>query len=113
MKRFAKLFLWIAKSRYNLTIKDLPKLNPNYNYLILPNHIAYIDPVFIWSILAPQRELKTVATARFSENFFLKRIFKQMGTISVAEMLSEKKDLNKNNQAIKESFKKLIVSLHS
>lgn len=113
MKRFAKLFLLIIKTRYKLIIKGLPKLNPDYNYLVLPNHIAYIDPVFIWSILAPQRELRTVTTARFSENIFLKWIFKLIGTISVAEILSEKKDLNKSNQAIKKSFKELITALHN
>jgi len=72
MKRLAKLFLWIAKSRYTLEIKNLPKLDLQSNYLILPNHIAYIDPVFIWCLFAPQKKLRAVATSRFSENIFLR-----------------------------------------
>lgn len=100
------------KSRYILNIKNLPKLDPQENYLVLPNHIAYIDPIFIWSILAPQRKLRTVATARFSENLFLRWIFKLLGTITVEEILSEKKSLAQSNKKIEQAFNELISALH-
>ena len=103
MKRFAKLFLFITKSRYTLEIKNLPKLDPQSNYLILPNHIAYIDPVFIWCLFA---------TSRFSENIFLRRIFKALETITVEEISKEKKSLNQSSKKIEQAFDDLILALH-
>lgn len=112
MKRLAKLFLRMMKSRYLLKIKNLPKLDPKTNYLVLPNHIAYIDPVFIWCIFAPQRKLRTVASAKFSENIFLKRIFKSLRTITIEEILKEKKSLDQSSQKIEQAFDRLISALH-
>lgn len=112
MKRFAKLFLFITKSRYTLEIKNLPKLDPQSNYLILPNHIAYIDPVFIWCLFAPQKKLRAVATSRFSENIFLRRIFKALETITVEEISKEKKSLNQSSKKIEQAFDDLILALH-
>ncbi len=113
MKRLAKLFLFITKSRYTLEIKNLPKLDPQSNYLILPNHIAYIDPVFIWCLFAPQKKLRAVATSRFSENIFLRRIFKALETITVEEISKEKKSLNQSSKKIEQAFDDLILALHN
>lgn len=112
MKRLAKLFLFITKSRYTLEIKNLPKLDPQSNYLILPNHIAYIDPVFIWCLFVPQKKLRAVATSRFSENIFLRRIFKALETITVEEISKEKKSLNQSSKKIEQAFDDLILALH-
>lgn len=106
MKRLAKCFLWLIKARYQLQLKNFPKLDPKCNYLILPNHIAYLDPVLIWSLFAKQRQLKTVATARFSQHKFLKRIFRKIGTISIAESSSETSD-----QQLKQALNELMTSL--
>ncbi len=106
MKRLAKCFLWLMKARYQLQLKSFPKLDPKCNYLILPNHVAYLDPVLIWSLFAEQRQLKTVATARFSQHKLLKRIFRKIGTISIADGSSETSD-----QQLKNALDELITSL--
>ncbi len=94
------------KARYQLQLKNFPKLDPKCNYLILPNHVAYLDPVLIWSLFAEQRQLKTVATARFSQHKLLKRIFRKIGTISIADGSSETSD-----QQLKNALDELITSL--
>jgi 1-acyl-sn-glycerol-3-phosphate acyltransferase len=71
MKLIAKLFLWIMKIRYNVVIKNLPNFDKDSNYLVLPNHIAYVDPVLMWCIFRPYINIRPVATSDFAKNPFL------------------------------------------
>ena len=80
---FTKLFLKILSLRYTIVVKGLPQRDSDVNYLILPNHVAYLDPVFIWCLLYPHIKLRPVATSRFAENSFVAPILKLMRSISV------------------------------
>jgi 1-acyl-sn-glycerol-3-phosphate acyltransferase len=71
MKLVARLMLWIMKIRYKIDIKNFPTFDEDSNYLVLPNHIAYVDPVLMWSIFRPYIKIRPVATSDFSKNPFL------------------------------------------
>jgi 1-acyl-sn-glycerol-3-phosphate acyltransferase len=71
MKMVARFLFWIMKIRYNVEIKNFPKIEDGVNYLVLPNHIAYVDPVLLWCIFRPYIKIRPVATSDFSKNPFL------------------------------------------
>jgi 1-acyl-sn-glycerol-3-phosphate acyltransferase len=71
MKLIARFFLWVMKIRYKIEIKNFPTIDANSNYLVLPNHIAYVDPVLLWCIFRPYTNIRPVATSDFSKNPFL------------------------------------------
>jgi 1-acyl-sn-glycerol-3-phosphate acyltransferase len=86
MKLVARLLLWIMKIRYRLEIKGFPSFDDKSNYLVLPNHIAYVDPILMWCIFRPYINIRPVATSDFSKNPFLGWIFKLMNTITIQEI---------------------------
>lgn len=111
MKRFAQCFLRLMKLRYRWTLKNFPKLDPKHNYLILPNHISYLDPALLWSLLRPQRKLRPVATSRFAENRWLAPIFRLMGTIAVEELSEKKADTPQRVESINSALEALHSAL--
>ena len=111
MQRITKLFLWMMKARYTISVKHFPKLDPEYNYFILPNHIAYLDPVLLWAMFYPERKLRPVATSRFAENFFLRWLFRWIGTISIVEMAREKKGLAPREEKLNSAMEALQEAL--
>jgi len=109
MKLIARIFLWIMKIRYKVEIKNFPTIDPNSNYLVLPNHIAYVDPVLLWCIFRPYTNIRPVATSDFSKNPFLWWIFKLMNTITIQE-INKWGDSNQDD-TIKDALKDLIQAL--
>ena len=97
------------KIRYKLDIKNFPSFDDNSNYLVLPNHIAYVDPVLMWSIFRPYIKIRPVATSDFSKNPFLWWIFKLMDTITIQEI--NKWGDNNQDDTIKDALKDLIQAL--
>ena len=85
MKRHAKLFLWINRLRYTVQNTTLPKKAQNQTFLILPNHISFLEPMLIWSIFRPYTKIRPVVTSFFAENRILAPIFRLIGAISVEE----------------------------
>ena len=109
MKLVARLLLWIMKIRYKLDIKGFPSFDSESNYLVLPNHIAYVDPVLMWCIFRPYIKIRPVATSDFSKNPFLWWIFKLMNTITIQEI--GKWNSNSWDWAIKDALHDLIQAL--
>ena len=105
MAFFVKLFLKILSLRYTLRVKGLPKINPHHNYLILPNHVAYIDPIFIWCLLYSQIKLRPVATSLFAEESLVAPLLKLMRTISVDASLGASHNLKKSLKQLTEALK--------
>ena len=97
------------KIRYNVEIKNFPKIEDGVNYLVLPNHIAYVDPVLLWCIFRPYINIRPVATSDFSKNPFLWWIFKLMNTITIQEI--EKGSADNQDWAIKEALHDLLSAL--
>lgn len=104
MYLLSKIFLKIISLRYRLIVKGLPKVEKKHNYLILPNHVAYIDPILIWCLLRSQIKLRPVATSLFAENPLIAPLFRLMNTISVDSD-------NESSNNIKKSLKKLTEAL--
>jgi 1-acyl-sn-glycerol-3-phosphate acyltransferase len=71
MKVIARIFLWIMKIRYKVEVKNFPTIDNDSNYLVLPNHIAYVDPVLLRCIFRPYINIRPVVTSDFSNNPFL------------------------------------------
>ncbi|MBQ9554099.1 1-acyl-sn-glycerol-3-phosphate acyltransferase [bacterium] len=86
MKIVARIMFWIMSIRYDVEIKNLPEFKEGENYLVLPNHIAFVDPVLIWCIFRPYIKIRPVATSDFSKNPFLGWIFRLMETITIQEI---------------------------
>ncbi len=97
------------KIRYKIEIKNFPTIDANSNYLVLPNHIAYVDPVLLWCVFRPYTNIRPVATSDFSKNPFLWRIFKLMDTITIQE-INNWGDSNQDD-TIKDALKDLIQAL--
>lgn len=95
--------------RYDVEIKNLPEFKEGENYLVLPNHIAFVDPVLIWCIFRPYIKIRPVATSDFSKNPFLGWIFRLMETITIQE-IEKWKEKDQDNM-IKEALKNLIQAL--
>ena len=111
MKRLAKLFLWIIKLRYTVQITWLPKKAKNQTFLILPNHISFLEPMLVWSIFRPYAKIRPVVTSIFTQNRILAPIFRLIGAISVEENPSnQKKDfsesINSSLSELKNALKK-------
>lgn len=85
MHILTKIFLFFIRFRYRLEIKNLPAFDPKYNYLVLPNHISYLEPMILFSLLHGKIKIRPIATSRFANNRLFKPIFKALNTISVQE----------------------------
>jgi 1-acyl-sn-glycerol-3-phosphate acyltransferase len=86
MKIFAKFVAFLLKVRYKVDLKNLESIDEKSNYLVLPNHVAWVDPVIIRSHLRPYIKIRPVVTSDFSKNPALSRIFKLMQTVTIEEM---------------------------
>ena len=99
------------KIRYNVVIKNFPHFEEKTNYLVLPNHIAYVEPVLLWCIFRPYVNIRPVATSDFSKNPFLWWIFKLMNTITIQDIDKWKSD--NQNWEVKHALHDVIKALES
>ena len=92
-------------------IKNFPHFEEKTNYLVLPNHIAYVEPVLLWCIFRPYVNIRPVATSDFSKNPFLWWIFKLMNTITIQDIDKWKSD--NQNWEVKHALHDVIKALES
>ena len=109
MKIIARIFYWIMRIRYDVELKNFPEFKDWENYLVLPNHIAFVDPVLVWCIFRPYIRIRPIATSDFTKNPFLWWIFKLMDTITIQEF--EKGKEGDQNKMIEQSLHDLILAL--
>lgn len=110
MKLLAKLFLFFAKIRYAIEVKGMDNIDKNTSYLVLPNHISFLEPMIIWSLFSLQIKLRPVATTAFAKHRLLKRFFDLIGTIGIQEN-DRNDDPNKLTQSWSGSLDKIKSSL--
>jgi long-chain-fatty-acid--[acyl-carrier-protein] ligase len=79
----ARFFRWVLSFRYQVEIKGLEILDGEGPYLVMPAHVALVDPLIIYSFLRKKLRLHPVATKKFYNNLFLKPLFKIAGTVPV------------------------------
>jgi 1-acyl-sn-glycerol-3-phosphate acyltransferase len=83
MKLIARFLRRLLKFRYKVEIEGLDLLDQENTYLVMPSHIALVDPILMYAFLRQKLRLHPVATRRFYNNIFLKPFFKLMGAVPV------------------------------
>lgn len=87
-----KFLLWL---RYSIDIKWLELLKAEWSKLILPTHVALMDPVILFAYLWAKKRLSPVVTEDYYEVPVLKWIFKWIWAICVPDLTWDKaKTLN-------------------
>lgn len=108
MKRIASVLLKILSLRYTIEIKGFSDFNEKNNYLILPNHIAYIDPIILRCIIRQKIKISPVTSTMFTENPRTKQILKWIDAIPMQEIHSSEK---KEKEEIKDALKSINTNL--
>ena len=109
MKIIARILSCIMRIRYKIEVKNIPEFKTWENYLVLPNHIAFVDPVLIWCVFRPHINIRPVVTSDFSKNPFLWWIFKLMNTITIQEIENGKE--KNQNKMIENALEDLTLAL--
>lgn len=77
----------IIHLRYQITVHGTEHLpQSGEQTLLLPNHVALVDPVIIYAYFSPQIPFKTLATNNYAEKKLLKPLFKAIGTVGVDDL---------------------------
>ena len=90
----SKLIKFFIKVRYRVNIKWLELLNENWANLILPSHVALVDPMIMFSFLWEKKWLSPVVTEDYFNIPILKQIFKSIWAISVPDLTKNSKELD-------------------
>ena len=85
MKILARLFKRILSFRYKVEIKGLEHLDEKRSHLIMPAHIALVDPILVFAFLREKIRLHPVMTKKYYSNVFLKPFFKILDAVPVEE----------------------------
>lgn len=88
------LVSWIMKFfikiRYRVNIKWLDLLDSQWSKLILPTHVALMDPVILFAFLWSKKRLSPVVTEDYYNVPILKPIFKWIWAISIPDLTWDK-----------------------
>jgi 1-acyl-sn-glycerol-3-phosphate acyltransferase len=90
MQIIAKFLRWLLTFRYTVEIKGQELLDKKNTYLVMPSHIALVDPLLLYSFLRKKIPLHPVVTKMFYNNLFLKPFFKWLGAVPVDEFDKDK-----------------------
>jgi 1-acyl-sn-glycerol-3-phosphate acyltransferase len=90
MHIIARFLRRLLTFRYTVTVEGLELLDKKHTYLVMPSHVALVDPLIMYAFLRKKIPLHPVATRKFYDNVFLKPRFKWMGTIPVDEFEKDK-----------------------
>ena len=82
-----KILLWL---RYSIDIKWLELLEEKWSKLILPSHVALMDPAILFAYLWNKKRLSPVVTEEYYNIPVLKWIFKWIWAISVPDLTWDK-----------------------
>ena len=105
----SKLLKFLIKFRYRVNIKWLELLDEKKANLILPTHVALIDPVIMFAFLWNKKALNPVVTEGYYDVPVLKQLFDSVGAIPVP-LLKGKEDKKLEASSI---VKKIIQSLEN
>lgn len=107
MTVIVRFVLALLRLRYTISVKGLDLLNKDSAHLILPSHVALMDPVLLYCILRTKISLHPVATRKFYDTLFLKPLFKLLGTIPVEDFEKDQggiEDAEKLMKTLKEQL---------
>ncbi len=90
----SKLMQFFIRSRYSVNITWKELLNEKWSNLILPSHVALMDPVIMFAYLWDKKWLSPVVTEDYFNIPVLKQIFKSIWAISVPDLTKNSKELD-------------------
>jgi len=90
----SKLMQTLIRLRYRVNITWLELLDEKWSKLILPSHVALMDPVIMFAFLWEKKWLSPVVTEDYFNIPVLKQIFKSIWAISVPDLTKNSKDLD-------------------
>ncbi|MCR5412463.1 MAG: 1-acyl-sn-glycerol-3-phosphate acyltransferase [Patescibacteria group bacterium] len=73
------------KLRYRFHIKGLDLVKNDQGQLILPSHVALVDPMILFAVLSQKCKVHPVVTSSFFENPILKPFFKLIGAVGIGD----------------------------
>jgi len=85
MSVIVRFLSFLLSFRYKLQVKGLDLLDKDAAHLILPSHVALVDPILLYGVLRTKVSLHPVATRKFYDTRLLKPLFKLLGTIPVED----------------------------
>ena len=86
----SKLLKFMTKFRYSVKITWMELLNEKWSKLILPTHVALMDPVIIFAFLWDKKSLSPVVTEDYYNIPVLKQLFKSIWAISIPDLTGDK-----------------------
>ena len=90
----SKLMKFFIRTRYRVNITWMELLNEKWSNLILPSHVALIDPVIMFAFLGEKKWLSPVVTEDYFNVPVLKQIFKSIWAIPVPDLTKNSKELD-------------------
>ena len=92
---FSSSFLkFLTKFRYRVEIKWLDLLDSEWSKLILPTHVALMDPVIMFGYLWAKKSLSPVVTEDYYNIPVLKQLFNSVGAIPIPDLTKNSKELD-------------------
>lgn len=82
----------MIKFRYRIDVKWLELLDLDWSKLILPSHVALMDPVIMFALFWDKKHLNPVVTESYYKIPILKQIFKNIWAISVPDLTWNKSE---------------------
>ena len=104
----AKLLKLLIRFRYRVNITWLELLDSDWSKLILPSHIALMDPVILFAFLWDKKKLSPVMTESYYNVPVLKQLFDSIWAIPIPDLTGDKSkqlDASVIIERIKETLK--------
>ena len=86
MRFYSAILQFLIRFRYRIKITWLELLDSEWSKLILPSHIALMDPVIMFAFLWQKKKLSPVVTEDYYNVPILKPIFKSIWAISIPDL---------------------------
>ncbi len=90
----SKLMKFFIRARYRVNITWMELLNEKWSNLILPTHVALMDPVIMFSFLWDKKRLSPVVTEDYYNVPVLKQVFKSIWAIPIPDLTKNSKELD-------------------
>lgn len=102
MQLIATLFRYLLSLRYRIKIEGKELLDKQHTFLLLPSHVALVDPLILTAFLAPYLRLSPLASRKYFDKWWLRPFFKLLKAIPVEEFNRDKGSAQDAQQAIQE-----------
>ena len=102
----SKLMKFLIRFRYHVNIEWLELLDEKWSKIILPSHVALMDPLIMFAFLWDKKRLSPVVTEDYYNVPVLKQVFKSIWAIPIPDLTKNSKELD--TSAIVKNIKKAL-----